>query len=301
MEQAGASRRREPAVRRGGDAALDGARARRAAPPRSWAARYLRMRGHEGGCLAILGFEGDEDEVEDRAPPRAARSCAAGGGVALGRRPGRRLAAQAATHGAVPARRAAGPRRARRDARDRDDLVATSARSTARSADALRTRARRPRHAAARDVPRLAPVSVRRVALLHVPGAPGGGRARAVAGGQDGGVRGDRRGRRHDHPPPRRRPRPRAVDAGRGRRARPRAAAGRQGAARPRGDHEPRASCCPRPVSAAGGRSGRAPRAGCPGARALRSFGTGPRSTESPECFTSAASATRWRLMSMKR
>jgi alkyldihydroxyacetonephosphate synthase len=49
--------------------------------------RYLRMRGHEGGCLAILGFEGDEDEVEDRRR-RAAALLRAGGGVALGHRPG---------------------------------------------------------------------------------------------------------------------------------------------------------------------------------------------------------------------
>jgi alkyldihydroxyacetonephosphate synthase len=49
--------------------------------------RYLRMRGHEGGCLAILGFEGDEEEVEDRRR-RTAPLLRAGGGVALGHRPG---------------------------------------------------------------------------------------------------------------------------------------------------------------------------------------------------------------------
>jgi alkyldihydroxyacetonephosphate synthase len=49
--------------------------------------RYLRMRGHEGGCLAILGFEGDEEEVEDRRR-RAGGLLRAGGGVALGHRPG---------------------------------------------------------------------------------------------------------------------------------------------------------------------------------------------------------------------
>jgi alkyldihydroxyacetonephosphate synthase len=49
--------------------------------------RYLRMRGHEGGCLAILGFEGEEDEVEDRRR-RTAGLLRAGGGVALGHRPG---------------------------------------------------------------------------------------------------------------------------------------------------------------------------------------------------------------------
>ena len=49
--------------------------------------RYLRMRGHEGGCLAILGFEGGEDDVEDRRR-RTAALLRAGGGVALGHRPG---------------------------------------------------------------------------------------------------------------------------------------------------------------------------------------------------------------------
>ncbi len=49
--------------------------------------RYLRLRGHEGGCLAILGYEGDEDEVE-RCRVQAASHLRAGGGLALGRRPG---------------------------------------------------------------------------------------------------------------------------------------------------------------------------------------------------------------------
>jgi alkyldihydroxyacetonephosphate synthase len=49
--------------------------------------RYLRMRGHEAGCLAILGFEGTEEEVEDRRR-RAGGLLRAGGGVGLGHRPG---------------------------------------------------------------------------------------------------------------------------------------------------------------------------------------------------------------------
>jgi alkyldihydroxyacetonephosphate synthase len=49
--------------------------------------RYLRMRGHEGGCLAILGFEGEEEGVEDRRR-RTAGLLRAGGGIALGHRPG---------------------------------------------------------------------------------------------------------------------------------------------------------------------------------------------------------------------
>ena len=49
--------------------------------------RYLRMRGHEGGCLAILGFEGDEEDVERRRR-RTAALLRRGRRVSLGRRPG---------------------------------------------------------------------------------------------------------------------------------------------------------------------------------------------------------------------
>ena len=49
--------------------------------------RYLRMRGHEGGCLAILGFEGEEEDVEDRRR-RTAALLRGGGGVSIGHRPG---------------------------------------------------------------------------------------------------------------------------------------------------------------------------------------------------------------------
>jgi alkyldihydroxyacetonephosphate synthase len=48
---------------------------------------YLRMRGHEGGCLAIMGFEGDEDDVERRRL-HTGGLLRAGGGLQLGRRPG---------------------------------------------------------------------------------------------------------------------------------------------------------------------------------------------------------------------
>jgi alkyldihydroxyacetonephosphate synthase len=48
---------------------------------------YLRLRGHEGGCIAIVGFEGDEEDVERRRV-RASALLRAGGGVRLGRRPG---------------------------------------------------------------------------------------------------------------------------------------------------------------------------------------------------------------------
>jgi alkyldihydroxyacetonephosphate synthase len=48
---------------------------------------YLRLRGHEGGCIVIVGFEGEEDQVARRRRESAAL-LRAGGGVALGRRPG---------------------------------------------------------------------------------------------------------------------------------------------------------------------------------------------------------------------
>ncbi len=49
---------------------------------------YLRVRGHEGGCLAIVGFEGDAGEVSHRRA-RARGLLRAGGGLQLGERPGR--------------------------------------------------------------------------------------------------------------------------------------------------------------------------------------------------------------------
>ena len=49
--------------------------------------RYLRLRGHEQPCLAVVGWEGDRDEVTRRRD-RSAQSLRAGGGVALGSRPG---------------------------------------------------------------------------------------------------------------------------------------------------------------------------------------------------------------------
>jgi alkyldihydroxyacetonephosphate synthase len=48
---------------------------------------YLRTRGHEGGSLGIVAFEGEGGEVERRRL-RAAALLRAGGGLRLGRRPG---------------------------------------------------------------------------------------------------------------------------------------------------------------------------------------------------------------------
>jgi alkyldihydroxyacetonephosphate synthase len=55
-------------------------------------ATYLRARGYEGGCLAILGWEGDEDTIGRRAGHATALMRRAGG-LALGRSPGEAWAA----------------------------------------------------------------------------------------------------------------------------------------------------------------------------------------------------------------
>ena len=51
------------------------------------AQRYLKLRGHEGGCLAILGFEGESEEALDRAN-RARMLLRSAGGLRLGSKPG---------------------------------------------------------------------------------------------------------------------------------------------------------------------------------------------------------------------
>jgi alkyldihydroxyacetonephosphate synthase len=51
------------------------------------ARRWLKLRGHESGCIAILGFEGEADEAMDRAN-RARMLLRSAGGLRLGKRPG---------------------------------------------------------------------------------------------------------------------------------------------------------------------------------------------------------------------
>src|SRR5207248_8468831 len=48
---------------------------------------YLRVRGHEGGCIAIVGWEGTEDDVGRRSA-RTRTFLRRGGGLRLGSRPG---------------------------------------------------------------------------------------------------------------------------------------------------------------------------------------------------------------------
>jgi alkyldihydroxyacetonephosphate synthase len=49
---------------------------------------YIRARGYEGGCLAILGFEGEPAGISRRRT-QAAKALRAAGGLSLGERPGR--------------------------------------------------------------------------------------------------------------------------------------------------------------------------------------------------------------------
>jgi alkyldihydroxyacetonephosphate synthase len=51
------------------------------------ARRWLKLRGHGNGCIAILGFEGEADEALDRAN-RARTLLRSAGGLRLGKRPG---------------------------------------------------------------------------------------------------------------------------------------------------------------------------------------------------------------------
>jgi alkyldihydroxyacetonephosphate synthase len=48
---------------------------------------YLRLRGHDGGCVAIVGFEGEERDIDARR--NRTREILRGDGLSLGERPGR--------------------------------------------------------------------------------------------------------------------------------------------------------------------------------------------------------------------
>ena len=213
LEQARRVARRGAALRRGGDAAVAraGVERERAGARRAQLPAPARPRGRLPGDRRLRGRRGRRG-----APPAAHGRSAARRRRAAPRAPaGRGLAARPLRR-ALPARRAARPRRDGRDARDRHRLEQPRAPLRGGSRRAARG-AGRARHAGARDVPRVAPVSLRGLALLHLPGPPGErGAARAVARGQVGGQRRDRGQRRHDHPPPRRGPRPRPLDARRG-------------------------------------------------------------------------------------
>ncbi len=222
----GRGARRRAAVRRGGDAhvARAGGRRRRR---RALAARYLRARGRRGRLPADRGLGGRATRRSRAAAARRSGCCARPARCRSAAAPGSAVARPAATTGRTCATTcstaACSSRRSRRRRRGRTSSGCYRAVGDARARG----------HAALVVLPRLAPVSDRRVAVLHVPRrarTPATGRA--VARGQDRGDRRDRRRRRHDHPPPRGRPRPRAV-------------AGRRGRARSG------SSCCARSRSAA--------------------------------------------------
>ena len=88
MEQAGAA----PDVARLSDEEetrmSHGARRRPAAAPSALGRAYLRARGHEGGCIAIVGLRGRAPTTWSGAACAPAALLRAGGGVALGTRPG---------------------------------------------------------------------------------------------------------------------------------------------------------------------------------------------------------------------
>jgi alkyldihydroxyacetonephosphate synthase len=69
-------------------AAAGSADGRGAAAKRRAGEGYLRARGHEGGCIAILGWEGERREV-GRRRSASARLARRGGGIPLGQGPGR--------------------------------------------------------------------------------------------------------------------------------------------------------------------------------------------------------------------
>ena len=199
---------------------------------------YLGLRRRRGGCLIVVGHEGEEESVARRRA-LAVRELRRGGAAYLGQAAGRSW-----EHG-----RFQGPYL-------RDTLMGMGA--MVETLETSHTWSRLGElhdavGAAIRDslagqgtpgfvfcapLPRL---RRRCLALLHLhrplPPRRGG---RAVAAGEARRLRGDRRQRRHDHPPPCRRPRPRPLHGGRGGADGPRHAARGEGAARPSRDHEPR-------------------------------------------------------------
>ena len=193
---------------------------------------YLRLRGQEEGCLLIAGFEGSHEDVARRRG-RFAEMLRAGGGVFLGQRWGR----------AWRQGRFAAPY-LRDELMDRGVMVETLETACPWSklgathdsvGAAIGGRPGGAGHSGHRHVPRLAPVPLGRLPVLHLHRGPGARRrAGAVAGGQDGRRGRHRRGRGGHHPPPRRRSRPQPVDGGRGGPAGPGGPARAQGAPGPR-------------------------------------------------------------------
>ncbi len=198
---------------------------------------YLGVRGRRGGALTIVGFEGEEESVARRRA-LAVRALRAGGAAYLGQAAGRSW-----EHG-----RYRGPYL-------RDTLMGRGAMVETLETSHTWSRFGELHQAVAgairssldgQGTPGLvfchlshAYADGASLYFTFISRARRGAELEQWAGGQARRLRGDRRPRRHDHPPPRRRPRPRPLHGGRGGSDGTGAASLRQGAARPRRDHEP--------------------------------------------------------------
>ena len=173
---------------------------------------YRRCAGTRNGCLAILGWDGDEDIATRRRTAAACSSATAP--IPLGPAPGKAWA-HGRFRGALPARHAARRRGHGRDARDGDDLVAGSKRLHGAVAAALRGALEGRGTPPVVLLPRLPPLSRRaprctsRSSRRAAPArsSSSGARPRHAASDAIVAAGGD------DHPPPRGRRRPRAVAA----------------------------------------------------------------------------------------
>ena len=206
--------RRGAPVGRGGDARCRSRWPRRGGATERAGQRLPARARPRGRLPGDRGLRGRRGGASSAAALHASRCCAPAAGCALGASPGE----------AWVRSRYAGPTCAT-TLLDRGVMVETleTAASWSQPADALRGRRRRSararcraRHAAAGDVPRLAPVPLRRLALLHVPGRARSRGAeleqwRAAKTAASDAIVAQRR---DDHPPPRDRPRPRALAAG---------------------------------------------------------------------------------------
>ena len=154
--------------------------------------RYIGARGYEGGCIAILGLEGERRDVDVRARARAADAAPRRRPVAR-HRPRHGVEARP-LRGPVPARRAARPRRDGGDARDGRAVVGPDAplRGGRRTRSARRSQARGTPGLVMCHISHLYPDGASLYYTFIAPAA-GGQRDGAVAGREVRGLRRDRR------------------------------------------------------------------------------------------------------------
>ena len=143
--------------------------------------RYIKARGYEGGCLAILGFEGERADVARRRAQAARILRSRGRPLARARGPGGPGSAGATTAPYL--------RDALLDNCIMVETLETAAQWSEPDGPVRGGRrgdpqgARGAGDAAARDVPHLAPVPERRFALLHVLRGAGAGQRSWSSGG----------------------------------------------------------------------------------------------------------------------